>query len=80
MKPYLWDYDEEELKKTEQGRIFILERMLNYGPHGDKINLADVKKYWGRLQLTTLARRFFSLLIWGKYRLSPKNKDLSFLG
>jgi len=25
MKPYLWDYDEEELKKTEQGRIFILE-------------------------------------------------------
>ena len=79
MKPYLWDYDEEELKKTEQGRIFILERMLNYGPHGEKIKLADVKKYWDKLHLTTLARRFFSLLIWGKYRLLPKNKDLSFV-
>ena len=33
---YLWDYDEKELKKTEKGRIFILERMLNYGPGGKK--------------------------------------------
>ena len=29
---YLWDYDINELKKkTEQGRIFILERQINYG-------------------------------------------------
>jgi len=26
---YLWDYDEKELKKTEKGRIFLLERMIN---------------------------------------------------
>ena len=31
MKPYLWDYDEKELKKTEKGRIFLLERKINYG-------------------------------------------------
>jgi hypothetical protein len=39
---YLWDYDEKELKKTEKGRIFILERMLNYGPGGKKIKLSQV--------------------------------------
>ena len=52
---YLWDYDEEELKKTEEGRIFILERKINYGPgEGKKIKLAEVKKYWDRLDLYPL--------------------------
>ena len=74
---YLWDYNEKELEKTEQGRMFILERMLNYGPGEKKISLSDVKKYWDKLHLTTLARRFFSLLIWGKYQSSPPNKSLS---
>jgi len=71
---YLWDYDEKELKKTEKGRIFILERMLNYGPGGKKIKLSQVKKYWKKLNLSPLASRLFQLLIWGKYRSSPKNK------
>jgi len=66
MKPYLWDYDEEELKKTEQGRIFILERMLNYGPHGEKISLADVKRYWPKLDLFPNNKKLLELLIWGK--------------
>ena len=46
---YLWDYDEKELQKTEKGRIFILERKINYGPgKGEKIPLADAKKYWDK--------------------------------
>lgn len=72
---YLWDFDEEELKKTEQGRIFILERKINYGPpEGERIKLAEVKKYWNKLDLFTLRRRLFELLIWGKYKSSLKNK------
>ena len=35
----MWDYDINELKKTEQGRIMILERMINYGPGKEKIKL-----------------------------------------
>lgn len=85
MSSYLWDYDEEELKKTEGGRIFILERMINYGfaPASPgrlgepgprkKIRLAEVKKYWDKLHLFALQKRLFELLIWGKYRTSPKN-------
>lgn len=69
MKPYLWDYDEKELEKTEEGRIFILERMLNYGPgKGEKIDLELVKKYWGRLGLFPDNKRLLELLIWGKVR------------
>lgn len=66
MSSYLWDYDENELNKTEKGRIFILERMINYGPDGKKIKLADVKKYWNRLNLEQRSRRLLQLLIWGK--------------
>lgn len=67
MKPYLWDYDEEELKKTEQGRMFILERMLNYGPgKGEKIDASLVKKYWDKLDLFPNKKRLLELLIWEK--------------
>lgn len=77
---YLWDYDKKELRKTKEGRIFILERILNYGPEGKKIRLSEVKKYWQKLKpnLFSLRRRLLELLIWGKYQSSPGNKK-SFL-
>ncbi len=79
MKSYLWDYDEEELKKTEKGRIFILERMINYGPGDEKIKLADVRKYWDKLHLFILQKRLFELLLWGKYSSQPVNKQSSWM-
>ncbi|MEK7570980.1 MAG: hypothetical protein AAB553_01785 [Patescibacteria group bacterium] len=69
----LWDYDKKELEKTEQGRIHVLERQINYGPGKSKIKLAEVKKYWHRLHLFTLQKRLLELLLWGKYQTSPKN-------
>lgn len=74
MPHYLWDYDEKKLKKTEAGRIKILERMINYGPGKKKIKLSQVRKYWDKLDLHPLASRLFQLLLWGKYRFSPKSK------
>ncbi len=71
---HLWDYDRKELEKTEKGRIFILERMINYGPGNKKIKLADVKKYWNQLDLYTPQRRLLELLIWGRYISSRPNK------
>lgn len=69
----MWDYDIGELKKTEEGRIFILERMINYGPGEEKISLSLVKKYWDRLDLYPRQKRLLELLIWGKVISSPKN-------
>lgn len=71
---FIWDYDKKELEKSEKGRLFILERMINFGPGKEKIKLSDVKKNWSKLNLFTLQRRLLELLIWGKYSLSPKNK------
>ncbi|MBI2431147.1 MAG: hypothetical protein HYV39_03975 [Candidatus Levybacteria bacterium] len=69
MSSNLWDYDEKELQKTEKGRIFILERKINYGVYPsdkEKIKLSLVKKYWDKLQIEPLRRRLFELLLWGK--------------
>ena len=69
MKQYLWDYDEDELKKTQQGRLKILERKINYGlgTHSkEKISLSEVKKNWTKLQLFERQKQLFELLIWGK--------------
>jgi predicted ArsR family transcriptional regulator len=77
---YLWDYDYDELKKTESGRIKILERMINYGPEkGEKIPLKLVRKYWGKLDIRNSAKRLMELLIWGKYQFSPKTNKLSWI-
>lgn len=75
----IWDYDKKELAKTEQGRILILERMINYGPGKEKISLAEVKKYWGKLHLFHLQRRLFEILIWGKYSFTPESRNSSLL-
>ena len=74
---YIWDYDEEELKKTEKGRILLLERLINYGPSkkGEKIKLPLVKKYWDKLDLYPQAKRLMELLIWGKYTSSHKSRS-----
>ncbi len=75
MKSYLWDYDEEELKKTEQGRILLLERAINYGPEkNEKLDSSLIRKYWSRLNLFPDNKRLMELLIWEKARFLPKTK------
>jgi len=71
---YLWDYDKKELEKTKKGRVFILERMINYGPGNEKIKLTEVRKNWKKLHLLTPQKRLLELLIWGEYQSSPGNK------
>lgn len=76
---HIWDYDRKELKKTESGRIKILERMINYGPGDEKIKLSDVKKYWDKLELFPIRKHLLELLIWGKYKSLPKSNKSFFL-
>ena len=65
----LWDYNEDELKKSEKGRILLLERKINFGFYLSdkvKIKLSEVKKYWNKLNLEPSRRRLFKLLVWEK--------------
>jgi hypothetical protein len=67
--PHVWDYNLNELKKSTQGRLLILERQINYGIYlsdKEKISLKDVKRNWHKLNIDPQRRRFFELLIWGK--------------
>lgn len=72
----IWDYDIKNLKKTKQGRIKILERMINYGPGKEKIKLAEVKKYWKKLDLYEPQKHLLELLIWKKCRSSHKIRNI----
>ena len=74
---HIWDYDVKKLKKTKQGRLLILERLINYGVYlkdRTRINLSAVKKNWDRLNLDTDRKRLFKFLIWGKQDLH-RTKD-----
>lgn len=65
----IWDYDIKELKKSESGRLLILERQINYGVYTsdkEKINLTEVKKNWNKLKLEPKRKRLLRFLIWGK--------------
>lgn len=62
----LWDYSKKELQKSKNGKILLLERMINFGPGKEKISLFKVKKYWKQLHLLPLRKRFFELILWEK--------------
>lgn len=64
-----WDYDPNELKKTKEGKIKILERMINYGVYlkdKEKIPLSQIKKHWEKLKIEPGRRKFLKFIIWGK--------------
>lgn len=64
----LWDYNKQELEKTEEGRVKILERKINHGTDkGEKIKRTEVKKYWDKLELFPIRKRLLELLLWGHY-------------
>ncbi|MBI4059034.1 hypothetical protein HY404_02210 [Candidatus Microgenomates bacterium] len=63
---WLWDYNRKKLEQSEKGKILLLERMINYGPGKEKINLSQVKKNWKNLHLFPTRKRLLELLIWGK--------------
>ena len=66
---FIWHYDINELRKSNSGRIKILERQINYGVYASerqKISLKLVIKYWDQLKLEQRRKRLFEFLIWGK--------------
>lgn len=64
----MWDYD----KKNQQTQaaadpIWKLERLINYGTEGKKINQAELEKYLPQLNIPHERRAFLELLLWNKY-------------
>jgi hypothetical protein len=66
---HLWDYDQKKLKKSKEGKIKILERMINFGIYlsdKKKLPIKLIKKYWLKLKIDHGRRRFLKFILWKK--------------
>ena len=62
---YNWTVDLQQLKKDKkQFAIWKLEQLVNFGLNGEKLNIADLKKYWSILNLDPIKKKYLSLVLW----------------
>lgn len=62
-----WDYDEKAVQKQAKADpVWQLERLINYGLNGKKLNKELLKKHLGVLHIPEDRRAFLELIIWNK--------------
>ncbi|MDO8512315.1 MAG: hypothetical protein Q7S57_03510 [bacterium] len=62
-----WDYDKNEYEKQATADpVWHLERLINYGLNGEKINRELLKKHLPELKIPQNRRDFLELLLWNK--------------
>ena len=62
-----WDYTKEEYEKQKKADpVWHLERLINYGLRGEKIDKKLLKKYLPKLKIPENRRAFLELLLWHK--------------
>ena len=65
---YNWSTDEKQFKKRDPKgyQIWRLEQMINYGKPGEKINAAELKKYWSAIKdrIDPNYKSFLEFLLW----------------
>ncbi len=60
-----WSTDVTQLKKNpEKYTIWKLEQMINFGLDGEKISTKELKKYWNRIDIDPMRRKFLFFLLW----------------
>lgn len=67
---YNWDYDlpKNWRPKTDAEWQWYLTRLINYGLHGEKINIETLKKYFGNLKIDPQKKTFLKFIL-------KKNED-----
>ena len=62
-----WDYTQgEEEKQAKKDPVWYLERLINYGLKGKKLDVKLIKKYLPQLNIEDDAKAFLELLVWNK--------------
>ena len=62
---YNWSVDERRFKKDkEKYAIWKIEQMVNFGLDGERLDNKELKKYWERLYLDPIKRRYLKFLLW----------------
>lgn len=64
---YNWSIDLGKLgRKSKEAVIWRLEQTINFGLNGSELNKNLVKKYWNKLRLDPLRKKFLKFLLWPK--------------
>jgi hypothetical protein len=63
---HLWDYDKKQIQNTTKGIRFQLERMINFGTNGKRINKTILKKHFPFLHLDPKKKEFLKFLLWNQ--------------
>ena len=59
-----WSVDETELKKDpEHYAIWRLEQRINFGLGEEKLNRAELKKYWDKIDIDPFKRKALALAL-----------------
>ncbi len=59
-----WSVDETELKKDPDAHaIWRLEQRINYGLGEQRINRAELKRYWGKIEIDPFKRKALSSVL-----------------
>jgi hypothetical protein len=62
-----WDYHPKEAEiQTQKDPVWYLERLINYGLNGEKINRKLIEKHFYQLKIPDNRRAFLELLLWNK--------------
>lgn len=60
-----WSTDLKELKKDKTKYIiWKLEQMINFGLDNKKISRKELKKYWNKLYIDPLKKRYLKMILW----------------
>ena len=63
----VWDYGKKEYEKQAKADpVWALERQINYGLNGKKINRKLLEKHLKDLKIPENRRAFLELLLWNK--------------
>lgn len=61
---YNWSTDTKKLSKyPEKYAVWKLEQLINFGLNGQKIKVAELKKYFSKLNIDPKKRKYLSFLI-----------------
>jgi len=59
-----WSTDTTELQKDpEKFSIWRLEQLINFGLDGERIDLAELRKYWDVVIIDPYKRKFLALFV-----------------
>lgn len=63
---YNWSTNEKKFKEQdpEGYKIWRLEQMINYGLGKEKLNIKELKRYWNKLSIDELTRKYLEFLLW----------------